>query len=199
MRYRLKKHLWQMAHDSECDKHRGGEAGERRHGKGGKGLGRRGGGRMFAQGDMPLVLLSLIAETPCHGYELIKAIEKRFNGQYAPSPGSVYPTLTLLEETGQVHSSITEGSKRLYQITPVGSDYLSANAAAANSALLRMDMAARALSNEAPPEAIYNAMHTLKAALSFHPGDWSEQETQRVKQLIETAAEAITRRPDHAQ
>jgi DNA-binding PadR family transcriptional regulator len=69
--------------------------GHRRHGGG---HGRSGLRRFFAHGDLRLVILRLIAEKPRHGYEIIKAIEERVAGAYSPSPGVIYPTLTLLEE-----------------------------------------------------------------------------------------------------
>ena len=75
------------------------ELGHHRHGRGG---GRSGLGRFFAHGDLRLVILQLIAEKPRHGYEIIKAIEEQVGGAYSPSPGVVYPTLTLLEELGHV-------------------------------------------------------------------------------------------------
>ena len=59
-------------------------------------------GRMFGQGELRLVLLRLIADEPRHGYELIKAIEDMTAGSYAPSPGTVYPTLSLLEDEGAI-------------------------------------------------------------------------------------------------
>lgn len=59
-------------------------------------------GRMFGQGELRLVLLKLIADEPRHGYELIKAIEHMTAGSYAPSPGTVYPTLSLLEDEGAI-------------------------------------------------------------------------------------------------
>jgi hypothetical protein len=59
-------------------------------------------GRFFAHGDLRLVILHLIAEKPRHGYEIIKAIEEQVAGAYSPSPGVIYPTLTLLEELGYV-------------------------------------------------------------------------------------------------
>ncbi len=59
-------------------------------------------GRMFGQGELRLLLLHLIAEQPRHGYELIKAIEEMTAGSYAPSPGTVYPTLSLLEDEGAI-------------------------------------------------------------------------------------------------
>jgi DNA-binding PadR family transcriptional regulator len=83
-------------------------------------------GRMLAQGDLRLIALALIAETPRHGYELIKLVEEKTGDWYSPSPGIVYPTLTYLEEAGYVTAS-TEGSKKLYTITDEGRAYLAAN------------------------------------------------------------------------
>jgi DNA-binding PadR family transcriptional regulator len=154
-----------------------------------------GGGRVFGPGDLRLVLLSLIDEKPRHGYELIKELEQKFGGDYTPSPGSVYPTLTLLEELGHVKSSATEGTKRLFEITAAGTQFLRDNEAALASALARMDMAAKAASGDRPPSDLHHAMHTLKAALMFHRGGWDDAETERVRKIIEEAAQAIGRRP----
>ena len=107
----------------------------------------------------------------------------------------MYPTLTLLEELGYVRSSTTEGTRRLFEITDEGRAYLRENAAALNSALARMEMAARAFSGDSPPDELYHAMHTLKAALAFHRGGWDAAETERVRKLIEDAADAISRGP----
>src|ERR1700752_3359042 len=64
-----------------------------------KGRHHRGGrmGRIFEQGDLKYVILRLLEEKPRHGYEIIKELEDRFGGAYSPSPGTVYPTLTMLE------------------------------------------------------------------------------------------------------
>ena len=69
-----------------------------------RGGGRRGGGRMFGHGDLKLLLLALIEQQPRHGYELIRIIEDMFHGHYSPSPGAIYPTLTMLEELGTPRS-----------------------------------------------------------------------------------------------
>jgi DNA-binding PadR family transcriptional regulator len=82
--------------------------------------------RMLAQGDLRLLALSLIAEAPRHGYEIIKLLEEKTADWYSPSPGIVYPTLTYLEEAGYVTAS-TEGSKKLYTITDEGHAYLQSN------------------------------------------------------------------------
>jgi DNA-binding PadR family transcriptional regulator len=83
-------------------------------------------GRMLAQGDLRLIALALIAEQPRHGYEIIKVLEDKTEGWYAPSPGIVYPTLTYLEEAGYVTAQ-TEGAKKLYTITEEGRAHLAEN------------------------------------------------------------------------
>jgi len=79
--------------------------------------------RMFERGGMKYALLELLQERPKHGYEMIKELEERFGGFYAPSPGSVYPTLQMLEDQGYVTSSSEEG-KRVYTITDAGRAFL---------------------------------------------------------------------------
>ena len=69
------------------------------------------GGRMFGQGDLRLLLLALIADKPSHGYDLIRTIEARFGGSYSPSPGTIYPTLTLLEEQDLITPEADSGAK----------------------------------------------------------------------------------------
>ena len=79
--------------------------------------------RLFGRGDIKFLLLDLLTERPKHGYEMIKEIESRFSGFYSPSPGSVYPTLQMLEDRGYVRS-ITEDGKRVYSLTDEGRTYL---------------------------------------------------------------------------
>ena len=83
-------------------------------------------GKMLAQGDVRLLALALIAEQPRHGYEIIKVLEEKTAGWYAPSPGMVYPTLTYLEEVGYVTGQ-AEGAKKLYTITEEGKAHLAEN------------------------------------------------------------------------
>jgi DNA-binding PadR family transcriptional regulator len=157
-------------------------------------FGRGGGrfaGRMFGQGDLRLVLLALIGKKPSHGYELIRSIEEKFGGAYAPSPGAVYPTLTLLEEQDLIRSESVEGGKKLYAITPTGEAYLKENEAAVNGVLQRMDLAASALGARATPDSVCEAVHTLRQALGMHRGGWTSEEEKRVARLIERAAKEI--------
>jgi DNA-binding PadR family transcriptional regulator len=106
--------------------------------EGGDGWGNMGGnfriGRMLAAGDVRLVALYLIEQQPRHGYDLIKAIEEKSAGFYAPSPGIVYPALTFLEEAGYVTSQ-SEGNKKLYTITTEGRAHLADNREAIESTL----------------------------------------------------------------
>lgn len=166
--------------------------GGHRHGGRYGGMGRRGGGgRVFGPGDLRLVLLALIAEQPRHGYELIKEIEQRFGGGYSPSPGSVYPTLTLQEELGYVRATATEGAKRLFEITDEGRAFLAENQAAVDGVMDRMNLAAQAMTGNAAPDAVLQAMHTLKAAIRFHRAGWDDAETERVRKALERATQEI--------
>jgi DNA-binding PadR family transcriptional regulator len=82
-----------------------------------------GGERFFGRGDLKYVILELLKDQPRHGYDIIRALEERMRGQYRPSPGSVYPTLQMLEDLGYVTSSQEEG-KKVYSITEEGRRYL---------------------------------------------------------------------------
>ncbi|OBQ84461.1 MULTISPECIES: PadR family transcriptional regulator [unclassified Mesorhizobium] len=117
--------------------HMAGRFGGRGGGFGPFGQGMRGGGRggpgdmfragrMLADGDLKLITLSLLAEAPRHGYDIIKALEERTSGIYSPSPGVVYPTLTFLEEAGYAVSS-SEGNKKVFSITEAGRAHLEQN------------------------------------------------------------------------
>ena len=89
--------------------------------------GRGGRRRMFDGGELRLVLLKLIADEPRHGYDLIRQIEEITGGAYAPSPGIVYPTLTLLDEMGLIGERQAEGSKKLFAATEAGLTHLDEN------------------------------------------------------------------------
>ncbi|WP_442583374.1 PadR family transcriptional regulator [Mesorhizobium sp. ASY16-5R] len=111
-----------------------GRFGGRRGGGMGGPFGRHRGGpfggrgpRMFDPGALRLVVLGLIAEEPRHGYDIIKALEAKFQGAYSPSPGAIYPMLQMLEEADLVASQ-ANGNKRLYSITEQGKAYLEENA-----------------------------------------------------------------------
>ena len=129
--------------------HHRGEHHRGRHGGFGDPMGHEhgvgGGGRErhFDNGELRFVILQLVAEKPMYGYEIIKAIEERLSGAYAPSPGVVYPTLTMLEEEGYAAVSSTEGSKKLYAATERGWKYLKENKVVLKAIFGRMEHAGK--------------------------------------------------------
>lgn len=169
--------------------------GHGRHGgrfEGGPGEG-RGRGRFFEQGQLRLVLLALIAEAPRHGYEIIKAIEERLGGGYSPSPGVIYPTLTLMNELGYTTVSDTDGGRKLYTITDEGRAHLAENQGMVDAILARMDRAS-AKSGERSPQVV-RAIENMKTALHLRlaRGPLSEVEAQAIADALDTAARAIER------
>ena len=135
--------------------------GRGRGGEPGEGRGRH---RMFEGGELKLVILLLIESEPRHGYDIIREIETRTGGAYAPSPGIVYPTLTMLDELAQIETQASEGSKKLFAITPAGKTHLDENRREAEAALARLDALARKdQALETGP--VFRAMSNLKAAL----------------------------------
>ena len=119
---------------------------------------------MFEQGDLRYVVLKLLAEKPAHGYEIIRAVEERFGGAYAPSPGIVYPTLTLLEEQGFIAVVETEGPRKLYGLTDEGRAELERSGADIDRVFARMSELRQRMGGGAAPE-IHRAMENLKTAL----------------------------------
>jgi DNA-binding PadR family transcriptional regulator len=101
----------------------------------GGGRGRR---RVFESGELRLVLLSLIADQPRHGYDLIRAVEELSHGSYAPSPGLVYPSLTMLQDMGLIDEVKAEGSRKAFAVTPEGEAHLKDNAKEVDALLERL-------------------------------------------------------------
>lgn len=93
----------------------------------GGGRGRRG-PRLLDPGMLRYLVLKHIAQQPRHGYDLIKLLQKQTGGLYTPSPGMIYPMLTLLEDLGHVTVE-AEGNKKLYAITEQGRMFLQQNQA----------------------------------------------------------------------
>ncbi|MCX5516125.1 PadR family transcriptional regulator [Kaistia algarum] len=174
-------------------------------------------GRMVADGDLRLIVLSLIEKQPRHGYDIIKAIEELTSGSYSPSPGVVYPTLTFLEEAGHA-TAASEGNKKVYSITEAGKAHLDANRAGVDAVL---DHLARIGSRMAQAKAWFgrgedeprgerpdrdipgvvpelnDARRALKSAIASRIGE-SPEEQRRVAAILLKAAEAIGKKPDPA-
>ena len=173
--------------DNRDDVRRGGG---HRHRRGG----RFGLGRLFAHGDLRLVILLLIAEQPRHGYDIIKAIEDQVGGAYSPSAGVVYPTLTMLEELGYVTVSTGDGAKKLHTITTEGRAYLDAYRPTVDALLARMAEANRTYGGGPAPQ-ILRAMENLRLALRLRlaRGPLSEEQINAVAAAIDGAAVSVER------
>jgi DNA-binding PadR family transcriptional regulator len=150
----------------------------------------RGPGRIFGSNDLRFLLLDLIAEKPRHGYELIKAIEEKFGGAYSPSPGIIYPMLTLFEETG-LATVATEGTRKLYSITEEGKKELEENRGAVDEMLHRMAaVGSAARPTERDPQ-IMRAIQNFRMALSMRAGNLTPEQRSRIIEVIDNAAREI--------
>ena len=186
------------------------EAMGRRGGWGGPGGGPRGGfggwgdwggfgdnmriGRMLASGDLRLIALYFIEQQPRHGYDLIKAIEDRSGGAYAPSPGVVYPTLTMLEDMGLIAEQATEGSKRLFAITDAGKIEVGEKAEQIEALFARIEALSEQRSDD-DRSPIKRAMINLAMALRsrVRHGDRSSDLAHDIAALLDETARRIER------
>ena len=168
--------------------------GPRGWGEDGPGFGRGGGRRrMFDGGELRLVLLKLIADKPRHGYDLIRAIEERTGGAYAPSPGIVYPTLTMLSEMGQIEEQLAEGARKLFAVTPEGTAHLAEHEAEVAAMLSRLD-ALGAMRERTDAVPIRRAMHNLRSVLMSRLGDGLDKDRMHdAVALIDEVAQKIER------
>lgn len=150
--------------------------------------------RMFDGGELRLVLLKLIADEPRHGYELIRAIEELTGGAYAPSPGVVYPTLTMLAELGFVAEQASDDSKKRFAVTPEGAMHIEENREQVEALMARLAHIGeqRERTDKAP---IRRAMGNLKVALQdrLSKGDFSDDTLHDVAALIDEVAQKIER------
>jgi len=187
-------------HGHGFDRHAGPRGGRFGRGEGGRGwsedgpgFGRGGRRRMFDSGELRLVLLKMIADKPRHGYDLIRAIEERTGGAYAPSPGIVYPTLTLLSEMGLIDEQLTEGARKLFAITPEGTAHLAEHEAEVVAMLARLD-ALGAMRERTDAVPIRRAMHNLRSVLMSRLGEGLDKERMHeAVALIDEAARKIER------
>lgn len=176
-------------------RHYFGDRDERGEGRrGGRGEGRHGERvqRLFEHGDLRRVLLALVAKKPSHGYELIKAIEEASSGLYVPSPGVIYPTLTLLEEQDFLEAVATGNGRKSYQITEAGKVELAQHQEVVDIIFARLAGATRPRGGNLA-EGISDAMHRLKRVLrgNMMRGDLSAEQVARVNATLVKAVESI--------
>jgi DNA-binding PadR family transcriptional regulator len=158
----------------------------------------RGGGgrrrRLFDQTELQTLLLALLAEQPRHGYDLIREIETLSGGEYAPSPGIVYPALTYMEEQGVIAAREAEGSRKAYAVTDDGVRQL--DGLAQDVALLRQRLTALAAAREkTDPAPVRRAMHSMKTAMfdRLSQEGVSRETVLAIAEIIDEAARKIER------
>jgi len=150
--------------------------------------------RMFESGELRLVLLRLIADEPRHGYDLIRAIEELTGGEYAPSPGVVYPTLTLLQDMGLIDEAPGEGPRKSFQVTDDGRAHLDERSDDVEALFERLaDLKPRS-ENMAGP-AIGRAVKNLMTALGHRlkAEGFDEDLFLEVAAILDEAAQKIER------
>ncbi|MEO9913033.1 MAG: PadR family transcriptional regulator [Parasphingorhabdus sp.] len=159
--------------------------------EGGKGKKRA---RMFRRGELKLVLLHLIAEEPRHGYDLIRQIEELTGGHYAPSPGIVYPTLTLMAEMDQIDEAVDDDGKKVYSITDAGSAQLTEEATHIAEILDRLDGVSK-MGQASDGASVRRAVHNLKSAIGIRLADEEKGSDKilEVTAIIDEAASKIER------
>jgi DNA-binding PadR family transcriptional regulator len=162
---------------------------------------RRGGGfdprmggreRLFDSGDVRFVVLKLLAEQPSYGYQLIKTMEERLAGAYAPSAGVIYPTLTMLEEEGLASVATSEANRKVYSVTPQGLEYLAANKDRVDELFERLEETGRGFRHGRSPE-LMKAMHNLRGAIMARVfrGNATPEQVRKITEALNAAAKAI--------
>jgi len=162
---------------------------------GGPGRGRhwRGrGGRMFEQGDLKYVILRLLEEKPRHGYEIIKELESRFGGSYAPSPGTVYPTLTMLEDLGFAKVVPEEGGKKIYEITEEGKKHLAEHSTTVDDIFERIARFVEGITDSPMRDLNGSFQRLARATYKTATSHLEDKELiQRIRDIIQRAADEV--------
>lgn len=162
----------------------------------GPGVFRFGGGfgttrRVVRKGELKFVLLRLLADEPMHGYELMRRLEEESGGLYTPSPGSVYPTLQLLEDQGYV-SSTQEDGKRVYRLTSTGRDFLREHRSRTRDIFGRFVNMGERFAGSAMRDVTRSFIHLAQVSFERATGGQGDPETlARVKSILDRAAREI--------
>src|SRR6266446_8153433 len=150
-----------------------------------------GGARMFDQGHLKFVILNLLAEKPRHGYEIIKEIEDRFGGMYSPSPGTVYPTLTMLEDLGDARARPEESGKKIYEITDEGRAHLAENQPLIDDIFSRIADFAQSIFGEPMMEVHRGFKNIGKAIYASKTSTRTPEQIRKIREILDRAASEI--------
>lgn len=145
-------------------------------------------GRLFEQGDLKYVILRLIAEKPRHGYEVIKELEERLGGAYAPSPGTVYPTLSMLEDLGYVRAMPEDGGRKIFEITDAGREHLAEHSSTVDDIFDRISRFVEGFF-DAPMADLKRSMTNLARA-TFAAASRSPNDRARISEIADVLSRA---------
>jgi DNA-binding PadR family transcriptional regulator len=149
-------------------------------------------GRLFEQGDLKYVILRLLEEKPRHGYEIIKELEGRFGGSYVPSPGTVYPTLTMLEDLGYARAVPEEGGKKVYEITDEGRKYLAEHSTTVDDIFARIARFVEGFTDTPMTELNQAFQRLARTTYKTATGHMGEKEMlERLRDIIRRAADEV--------
>ena len=150
--------------------------------------------RRFDSAELRLILLKLIADEPRHGYDLIRAIEEATHGSYAPSPGLVYPTLTMLQDMGLIEETASEGTRKVFAATDEGRAHLEERSDEVEKLIERLSALGegRRKAGGAP---IARAVRNLLAALWGRATreDMNDDRLHEIAAILDDAAQRIER------
>lgn len=151
-------------------------------------------GRLFESGKMKLLVLHLIEQQAKHGYEIIKDISDLVGGGYTPSSGTIYPTLTYLEEIGFVRVESTADDRKQYHITDAGKLHLKEQQQHIQHLLARLETRREIHENDQYLD-VHRAMENLKTALrlKLKGKDFNAELVRQVAEIIDQAAVKIGR------
>jgi len=148
--------------------------------------------RFFEQGDLKYVILRLLEEKPRHGYDIIKELEGRFGGSYAPSPGTVYPTLTMLEDLGYARVVPEEGGKKIYEITDEGRKHLAEHSTTVDDIFDRIARFVEGFTDAPMTELNQSFQRLAKATYKTATSHIRDKDTlEKIRDVIRKAAEDI--------
>ncbi len=164
-----------------------------RFGGGGGGRGRRG-ARMFAGGELRLLLLHLVSEQPRHGYDLIRAVGDLAGGEYAPSPGVVYPTLALLVDEGLIIEEVDAGPRKAFAATEAGRNELAGKANELSAVVARLKAVGdqRERSDSPPVRRAMGNLHAVLRNRAMAEG-FATETAHAIADILDEAARKIER------
>lgn len=160
----------------------------------GRGRSNRRRSRMFGQGELRLALLHLIAQETRHGYQLIKAIEELTGGAYAPSPGAVYPTLSLMVDEGVIKEKPSDDARKSFAATKEGQSELNVRSDEVEALLARLAAHGDDAKGPTSPD-LFRAMGNLGSVLKnrARSGGLNKETIDDIVDLVDDLAKKIER------